>query len=371
MSKYAVTTATGTALLLTACAQLPDVTYQYYQPKSATTLSVTQNLQCVKDPSSTKDKTIYKELDITTSIVTPLTSYSADYNVPAEQLERQQLSLKDLNGTFTDANASVTFTEDGRIASMNATLTGEGETILKSAISLGTTAATFAGVGVLEIESPAEQAKRAKELAKEVCPILAGWPNADKLALTFTRINDLGTQAQGEQISLNDPDHDRTIWVSDQDLYNFLKSSGVRLPVVTATVGHVSPNVRVATYQSKRFEGVVPLWLQDTATVRLDYKIDRIPVATNSNLVVVPLKGSDHLYAVVVPKGELFGTETVSLTLSPSGAITTLGYGKTNGAAGAMNVAAAALTAATPAATTPPPTPPPPTAPPSSPPPTH
>jgi hypothetical protein len=362
-----------TAAALSACSSMPDVTYHYYQAKSATAMSVTQNLQCIKNPKTGKKEPKYLRLDITTSIPAPLTTYSADYTQPAKPLR-----VRDLDGSFSDTDANFTFTEDGRLASMNATLTGEGETILKSAISLGTTAASFAGVlGVASHDR--SQPKAPSE--DEVCQMLSGWPGADKLALTFTRVQDFSGPAKDwtawqeakakadaehkpepfpqQDIYLND-NPDIAITVSDQKLYDYLKASQVSLPSVTVKVGNVSPNVRVATYDPTTSGDVATLDLQDTSSVRLDYivedpKTNARSVGTSSNVVVVPLKGS--IYQVALPKGAAFGNGKVALTLSLSGAITNLEYSKTNGSAGPMNVAAAALTAATPAATTP--TPPP------------
>jgi hypothetical protein len=359
------------ATSLSACASLPDVTYSYYQTKSVTAFTVTQNLQCVKDPDAKDPKTHklvtkYTELDVTASIPAPLTTYSADYGQGPSTLK-----ISNLDGSLSDTDSNFTFLEDGRLAGMNVNLTGEGETILKSAISLGVAAAGFAGA------TASADHKIDHPTINQICTQLSGRPGADKLALTFTRVVDFGAKVPGWRkwkadkdeadkegkpepfppptIVLNAGD-DIGVTVSDPDLYAYLKSASMALPEVRVDIGAVSQDVRVATYDEKTSGDVVRLTLQDTASVQLDYSVydrekKRLVSGTNSNVITVPLSGSP--YYVAIPKGKAFGTGKVVLALSPSGAITNLEYSKTNGAAGPMNVATAAFTAATPAATTP------------------
>ncbi len=345
---------------LCACASTPDVTYNYYQPKSATTISVTQNLQCIKDPNAKDPKTHkpitkYTDLDVTTSIATPTTNYSTDFSQSA-----QQVRLRDLDGTFSDTDASFTVTEDDRLVSMNATSTGQAQAILTSVISLASAAAKFGAV----LGAASDGTHGPKPLSPdEVCQKLMSWPNSDKqLSLTFTSVTDFGAAAlEWQKTKIGFPavlnDGSPGTIISDRGLYAYLVGAGVKLPQVTVRVGFASTNVRAVTYNASTSGDVVTLQLQDTASVELDYKVadpktgNDVPAAY-SNTIVVPLKGST--YPVALPKGAAFGASKVVLSLAPSGAITTLEYSKTNGAAGAAAVATAAFTAATPASTTPP-----------------
>jgi len=395
-----------TAAALSACASLPDVTYKYYPAQSSTVVAVTQNLQCVKDPSSVASsddspdaangaaggkpkkakpskKTTYTRLDITTTIATPVTSYMADYSqTPA------MLKLKRLDNSLSDTDVTFTWQEDGRLTSMNATLTGQAETILKSAISLGTSIATLAGMGAAGEETPEQKAKDDAKKANAICQFIAGWPNSDKLSVTFTKTIDFGQNAK-DWLDKNDPNatkpsiiinkendikHGSTA-VSDLALYYCLTgepsckkppASTIAFPAVRVKLGGIGKNAGVVTYDAKPGcdTGVSDdLCLQDTASVRLDYDTspdgDVWTAATSSNVVIVPLKGSQYRFAL--PKPEWFGTGKATLSLTASGAITSVEYSKTNGAASAMNVGSAALAAATPTPATTVVTPPPPT----------
>ncbi|HEX4860670.1 MAG TPA: hypothetical protein VFV07_05500 [Rhizomicrobium sp.] len=386
---------------LSACAAMPDVTYRYYQAKSVTAVSVTQSLQCVKDAASAAsanakgDKPApanYVELDVANAMNAPVTAYSADYSQPTSSLH-----LPDIDGSLSDTDVPATFFEDGRLNSLNATTTGEAETILKSAISLGTSIAA-AGVA-MDAASFVKGQEPPPSPTTVLCRALSGWPNADKLQLTFTRnINvepaaetvlayetahppaDKPKDAKCESAAgyvlqnylpnppptsqpqptfvLNDPDTYPDTTVSDIDLYNKVKAV---LPRISMTVGDVHAVCRVGTFDATTTKNVVSLTLQDTESVRLDYYVTPIGAKFDdkdgsghpsdkwggSTVAVVPVKQS--YYPLAVPEGKAFGNSKVALTLAGSGAVTALEYSKTNGAAGAMNVAGAALAAATPA----------------------
>jgi hypothetical protein len=369
---------------LGACASLPDVTYTYYHAKSATAFAVTQNLQCVKKPGSSSTNPQYAKLDVTTSIATPATTYLADYDQ-----DPVTLKVKKLDGFLSDTDANFTFVEDGRLGAMNVTLTGQGETILKSAISLGSAAFGFGGAA---FERSLVHG-RPPPPPKTVCDMIATWPGSDKLSLTFTRVLDLstiarqsldaarrGTEApQTYDLNAMDP----AISISDMPLYICITQGTCpdgnvkpqSLPVISVVIGGkggIGLNRRVVeespAHACDTSGETRNLCLQDTASVRMEYLIDGKPSYASTNTAVIPLTCdksgltdkalSDCLaayhYRFAMPQSEPFGTSKASLALAPSGAVTTVDYNKTNGAAGAMNVATSAFTAATPAATTPP-----------------
>jgi hypothetical protein len=70
------------------------------------------------------------------STVTPATTYKSDLG-----RKKGYIRYSDLDGPLSDADLAIAFTDDGRLQSINASSTGEGDTIIKDAVTLATTLA--------------------------------------------------------------------------------------------------------------------------------------------------------------------------------------------------------------------------------------
>ncbi|HWA91864.1 MAG TPA: hypothetical protein VG889_17630 [Rhizomicrobium sp.] len=358
MHKRAFAALAASSVLLSACGTLPNVTYRYYPAKSVTTLSVTQTVACNAD----------HELLVSSAVVAPVTAYSANYSSEAGELYVPSIDRK-----WADADASFTFSDDGRLKGINAQLTGQGETILKSAITLGTAIAGAAAA----FSAPVRIKHNDKnENDKEECDTLAKWVGDGKPAtLTYTKVLDLYTASTKETDPCDpriykrndagncvpfadvtpadapndalaktiDPAGDKDAWVSDRLLYNRLKDKLPKLSFDVKWSFFRHPASYMAADKSK--DDFTTIKLQDTASAHLDFKAGDVWIGGAA--VTVPVEGS--LYALAVPKAGMFGSRKIVLTLSDAGAINSLEYGKGNGAAGAMNVVSSAVTAATPA----------------------
>src|SRR5438105_6843037 len=108
--------ATAALGLFAGCASIPDVTARYYFPKAQTQLQLTESLMCNKNSS---------EL-LTVATVASTTGYSSDLSAGVGSL-----SYKGASGLFTDTDLTLNFTDDGRLAGINETSTGQGDTIVK------------------------------------------------------------------------------------------------------------------------------------------------------------------------------------------------------------------------------------------------
>ena len=89
----------------------------------------------------------------------------------------------------------------------------------------------------------------------------------------------------------------------------------------------------------------VGLTLQKTASVTLVVKAQdarKKSTTIGTDIISVPQQGT---YTLPIPKAALFGKQSFQLTLSDTGDITTVDYGKLSGAAGAGNAAAAVASA--------------------------
>lgn len=112
---------------LAGCGTIPDAQVSYYQAKTQVTVKVTRSVLCDA-----------KNLLLIANTVTPSVTHSADL------ARAQSTSLIGLRGTFTDSDIKFEFYEDGRLKTVNATMTGQGEAVLKAATTLASTLTAFA-----------------------------------------------------------------------------------------------------------------------------------------------------------------------------------------------------------------------------------
>jgi hypothetical protein len=307
-------------LLLGACASTPDVTVQYYPARAITTFTTTQNVACTHD-----DMTL-----IVANTVTATTEYSADTTKPPHRLH-----VKDLDNPLADASLSVDLFGDGRLKGINASSTGQGQAVISAGAELA---------GVLVPLAGASPGRAPSKLP--ACAVLKNWSDG-KAALSFVKSVDLAQLSVGTAVTLND---DKTA-MSDPALYERLSDV---LPEISLEVSQKSSVPRPAAYAPGDDRDALELTLHDTSTVRLDFhSTDRISFGRHwlgAKIVTIP--GPDD-YVLPIPKAALFGGQTFSLTLSESGAVTALSYGKTSGAPAALGAANSVATTITPPAAAP------------------
>ncbi|HET6264474.1 MAG TPA: hypothetical protein VFD95_06440 [Usitatibacter sp.] len=103
------------------CAHTPDVTMQYYLSAARVTFKVTRTIAC---------DTVLSKV-ISTGDATPTVQHYADRKV-----NPQSVSVAPLKGLFTNTDVKFEFYEDGRLKGINESTTGQGESILKTALSI-------------------------------------------------------------------------------------------------------------------------------------------------------------------------------------------------------------------------------------------
>jgi hypothetical protein len=301
--------------LLSACATIPDVEYSYYPAKSNTLATVIQSVDC------TSDKTAV--VVVNTPSVT--TAYSSDTSKAPFRTK-----IKDVEGdnsVFADSDMSFGFFDDGRLKSINQSTTGQGETILKAAVSLAAAIAPLGGGPKGgEVKAPLPE-----------CDTINSFGGGKAVSLTYTGGIDSATPV-GVPVPL-------VVAPGSKQLYEALR---VRLPVLAVQIKDKSPIESRATYAvpTPPDSGVVVLTLQKTSNARVEVTADGGPIFSGS--VAIPETGT---YPLPISKAALFGKEAFALTLSEAGTITAIDYGKSAGAAGALNVAGAIATASTPQTT--------------------
>lgn len=111
---------------LSGCGTIPNAQVLYYQAKTQVTVKVTRSVMCDA-----------KNMPLVANTATPSVTHFADTSSP------QLMHLSTLSGMFTDSDIKFEFYEDGRLKTINATQTGQGEAILKAATTLSSTLTGF------------------------------------------------------------------------------------------------------------------------------------------------------------------------------------------------------------------------------------
>jgi hypothetical protein len=288
--------------------------YSYYPSRSNSNVTVTQTIDCNNDQSAL----------IVLHSTTVNTLYSADYSKGPYSVQ-----IKKLDSFFADSDVGFNFFEDGRLKSINESTTGQGETILKSAIALGTALAPLGG-GAAPAKGPVPE-----------CATVKSWGGDKPVTLIYTKNIDYGKDDDGLPHNL-DPAP------GTAGLYTELNKRN-QLPKLQVIINQPSSIKSGASYispSSGSSDDVVLLTLQETENVQVDVKASG--QAIWSGKITIPGKNT---YSLPISKAALFGKQTFSLTLSEAGAITQIEYGKNTGATGPLNVATSAATAAAPGST--------------------
>ncbi len=295
--------------LLSGCASTPDVMYTYYPSRSNSSVTVTQTIDCNHDQSAL--------IILHSTAVNTL--YSADYSKGPYSVQ-----IKKIDGFFADSDITFNFFDDGRLKSINQWTTGQGETILKSAIALGTALAPLGG--------------GAGPKPTDECAFVQSWGGGKPVTLTYTKNIDYGKEDDGLPRNL-DPAP------GTAGLYKELNKNNL-LPLLQVIINRplrIKSGARYVSSSSGSSDDAVLLTLQETENVLVD--VTASGQAIWSGNITIPGKNT---YALPIPRAALFGKQNFSLTLSEAGAITQIDYGKTTGAAGPLNAAASAATAAAP-----------------------
>jgi hypothetical protein len=291
------------AMLLAGCATVPDVTVSYFPPVAESTVTVVQTVAC------NKKKNDYRIV----ASGTISTTYVSDRSVLPYAIK-----AKDLDGSFSNTDATFSLTEDGRLKGVNVTSTGVGEEIVK------------AGIGVmtpLGILSPA---------VHPICAAIDRYGDGKALTVTtsgkFRHVQD----ALGVVPMKFEPEP------SSQLLYNQIEQDAPNVLLKMAVeVGAPERIPDVATAHTLKSDES-KITLRSLVNVPVTVKAAGIGAPLISQSVLVP--STKFTYDLPLPKTTAFGKNLLELSLSDAGAITSIHYGKENGLASSMNAASSIVT---------------------------
>jgi hypothetical protein len=287
-------------VILSGCAQTPPVTIGYYPAKASLSARLVRTLGCDKD-----------NLPVVATAPTVTVTQVADTS------KLLSLDFSALDGEMANSDIKLEFFADRRLKTVNATTTGQGEAILKSAISL------IASVNLAKTDDApliAECKEFKKHFGEQTLTLIytaeTKFDNFDEVLLV--------ADAQSSRFASLYPK-----LIGDACIRATAEKATA--PVTLATTGKNYTMLRA------RQPALVPATVSvgpegacQMSTVWSDY----VPVGQN---------GVD--YAIPVPSGALFGKQVFAAAFDESGALILIQYGKENGTGAAVNVAQSAFDA--------------------------
>lgn len=306
-------------LLAAACSSVPPVKISYYQAKAKIDVEVTETLTC-KEAGSAFSVAV---------IPTVSKSYVADYGRAPIPFDVSQ--LEGTFGAFANTDLTFEFYEDGRLKGINQSATGQGGTIVKSAVVLATTLVAVGGGGKPNKDG------NATDNSKPVCDIVRGRNRGTsvsmsyKLAVDPARTDKQRLKTDKETASLADKLKKSTEKPALGDY-----QVQVVLKPLPAILDELPPET------AKKYATLL-LQKQDSARLTLLASAEKILEQDTT----VPNAAT---YSIPIPRAALFGSQKFELSLRDSGGIEKIKYGKDSGvsdAAGAANSVAATQTPST------------------------
>ncbi len=279
----------------TGCGTIPDATVPYNLTKSAVSFKITRTVACDANNHT-----------IVSTAVVPSVVHSAGIAASAVQ-------LKQLKGTFSDSDVKFELYDDGRLKGVNASSTGQGDTILKTVTTLAGTIASFALDGGTPPTFPEE------------CKFIRAEGGGKPLALTYE--GPVKTSVTDNQPIPPD--------LGSQVYANKLAAA---IGDICAVVEGVTKPVIPLQYEPNGND--ILLWAQQPGQVTI--LVSR-PVTGGlcaptgpfwHGQVAVAQLGT--VYPIPMPSPKLFGKESFSVAFSDSGALTSVQFTSTNGSAQAL-----------------------------------
>jgi hypothetical protein len=212
----------------------------------------------------------------------------------------------------------VDFYDDGRLKDINTSSTGEGESILKTVISIA--------VGVLGFDGSS------KPYPKECAEIKKA--GGDK-PVTLTYAGDVNAQTAGEQAIPAEV----TSRVYEHS--SFWSVIGGVCAYIKAKTDTEVPTTYVSKHGEPLLDLIQPAFLQIEVKAGGEKRCDSASIWDGE--IAVAQLGTP--YQLPLPKPVLFGKEVLMATFAESGAMTGVQFTSASGTGQALNVANAALTA--------------------------
>lgn len=341
-------------LLLTACASIPDVTVTYYFPRAETQFTVTQTIGCTPKPDPKVKNPDSRHIRSVISVAVATTN-SADLDwmnddprtkQPTTTHHQGHILYKALNGTFTDADATVTLTPDGRLSGINATSAGQGDAIVKNLITVaGVVAVAFAKARDPVVDQACDKVDQYSaimqagtlDLSKPVPSLVtltysvAVRYNIDSSGNPTLKIDQAlspGYSNQTGQLTTLTFFPDAPSGPAHKDLHDIL---GGKMDIQLEISSQPPPNPRYLETTSTA-ERINTLELTKVALVSLDVTGYVADLEKKTQIWSAPIPvPTRQSYFLPIPSPPTFGKTAFGISLSDYGSVTSIHYGSTNG----------------------------------------
>lgn len=349
------------SMLLSGCASAPNFTQSYYLPKAETTVTATAVIACNS-----------RKIPIAKFVLADPTTYVADFTAP------ERLNFEDLSGPFSSSNATIELTNDGRLSSINASVTGNGAKDISTAVSIAAAALTIATYRnghnsaldqiIEENASIKDQKyfiKRHPEIFSKACSSIKSIGKGKPIRIKYIVENYYNKPISYPKYnsSTRSPKLNAVYSMTPDTFGQILPSSIFRiLPRIKLVISEYNPKgdpiatniIESHPALSKQSNApaivvrpVIPYLFEikggggdpiDVFNFRgtgLSVYDARYHHIFDANVRRAPYTAMT--YAVPIPKAEPFGTETLALSVAPSGAIIKIGYNATPGVGDALS----------------------------------
>ena len=318
---------------LAGCAVTPNAVVRYKPTEWIMGLSATYTLSC-------------KNTDFWfTSSAFVVPSYFAGKNHEKDFVIR----FRDFNSPVSDADMSVSLTEDGRLKSLNSSSTGQGEALVATAVKAFGAVAAAGAVPPQQLK-PFVVSSGTQNSSKpsEICDVVKRFGRSD-VSADFHQLSIILTGYSNSEVLKGNlqptPGHKKI--VDELDKFINLKTS------FEATIGKINlqpisyeDELRVGGYVEINVHQVRALDVRIRSESRGDSRILDAGLSFDEQ-VSVPIKvtGPDTLLKLRVPQPPFFGKQSFSVDFAESGRVTRIGYGQTTGAVGSLGATTTAVSA--------------------------
>lgn len=279
---------------LSGCASMPSASVNYYLPKSSAVVTVIQTISCI----DTSNPIVLTNVDIQTV-------YSAN------QEKTKPIKLSDLDTFYSNGNAEITLTEDGRLEAFNSNSTGVGSDVIAIFVS-----------AIKTFEQKAVPVNAAAACAEINRVAVKNEKTGMPLPLSITLKSNVRFN--------NDSKYETTPFRITQYPQSFYDSV---VPALGSLVYEIEKYKTLPDPVKATIKDGPKITLLSPAVVPIKVKlISSVSDETTEFSASVPVPQWGTEYDIPIPKPPMFGTNNLNLSLLASGKIKTLKYGATNGA---------------------------------------
>jgi hypothetical protein len=340
------------ALVLAGCGKIPDVTVNYYFPRAKTQFAVTQTIGCSPKVDG-KHRVVRSVISV---ISTSTNSADLDWKNEDGSPHQGHLRYHAFHGMFNDADATVTLTPDGRLASINASSGGQGGAIVKSLATVVGAVALLGPPPVGPFVETVEDKACEKVDTFSAVPAASGdAKGASLVTLTYSvtvthkAVTGADPTFAVDTVSssgYDDQSGDRTnmTFVPDaasKPAYDALRGQLGERMATTLKVISTKADQRMMTSiapTTVTSGAGFPLELNKVAVVNLGIDGHAGDMLQSTQIwggaVPIPMRES---YQLPIPSPAMFGKTAFGISLSDYGSVTSLHYGETDGASEALD----------------------------------